>query len=938
MAITRSQTGLDVFKRIKHYLAPPVFANDEEKTRSASLLNVIAFSFLVAALLCIPLLSAERLPYIGLALIVILTTWLAMRRGYVRTASIALVAGIFLVLVISVFTGGGVRAPSYSGFFALILLAGLLLGWKAAVGTALLSILYGAILLQADSHSLLPELFNYSSNAYLIINGVLFIMTGAFFILAHQRLEDALRRVKRELDERKHAEEDLLQFRKVMDESNDAIFIIDLETSRYIDFNRTACERLGYSREELSHLGVINIAQHITTMEIWRERTALIRETGGLLFETAYRRKDGTIFPVEVSARMLGYGMETVMVAVARDITQRKWVEEEREKLIDELEIKNKESETLHESLASIVGTFEFSEIIQRILDQIRRVIPYDTASVWRVEGNEQYIIAGVDLAPEIEIPGTTLVVDEDNSAFPLITGELPYILNNNVQEELQDFQEPPHNYVQSWLAIPLKTRGRIIGLIALDGRRKDQFNEHHTELAVIFANQLAIALENAGLFSDLQNELEERRRLIAELELKNAESETLRESAAIVAATLDKSEAIDRILEQLEKVVHFDSASVQLISGNTLEMVSARGFELNTAEMENHFELNENEPAYPVLQEKVPYALYEDIQLCVPAFHEPPHNRIHSWLAVPLKVKGSMIGIIALDGYRVGQFSERDVQLAVTYANQVAIALENARLFSDLQVELGARKNLISALESKNAELERFTYTVSHDLKSPLFTIRGFLGYLEKDALSGNQDRLKKDIQRIADATDKMQQLLNDLLELSRIGRLMNEPQEVYSEELIYGVLDLLHGQIQERGVKVLVQSGMPHLYGDRQRLAEVIQNLVDNAIKFMGNQTDPQVEIGMEGEENGMPIFFVRDNGIGILEEHHERVFGLFNKLDPRSEGTGIGLSLVKRIIEFHGGRIWVRSEAGKGSTFRFTLPPVRTMPAQPHADSVI
>jgi signal transduction histidine kinase len=85
-------------------------------------------------------------------------------------------------------------------------------------------------------------------------------------------------------------------------------------------------------------------------------------------------------------------------------------------------------------------------------------------------------------------------------------------------------------------------------------------------------------------------------------------------------------------------------------------------------------------------------------------------------------------------------------------------------------------------------------------------------------------------------------------------------------------------------------------------------------------------------------MPIFFVRDNGIGILEEHHERVFGLFNKLDPRSEGTGIGLSLVKRIIEFHGGRIWVRSEAGKGSTFRFTLPPVRAMPAQPHADSVI
>ena len=160
-------------------------------------------------------------------------------------------------------------------------------------------------------------------------------------------------------------------------------------------------------------------------------------------------------------------------------------------------------SETLRRSLASIVGTFEFTEIIERILEEIRRVIPYDTASVWRVEGRNQYIISGVDLPPEIEIPGTVFVVDETNSAYPLLMGAIPYVLNNNVQEELSDFQEPPHNYVQSWLAIPLKTRGRIIGMIDLDGRSKNQFTEHHAELAVTYANQVAIALENARLFSD---------------------------------------------------------------------------------------------------------------------------------------------------------------------------------------------------------------------------------------------------------------------------------------------------------------------------------------------------------------------------------------------------------------------------------------------------
>jgi len=279
--------------------------------------------------------------------------------------------------------------------------------------------------------------------------------------------------------------------------------------------------------------------------------------------------------------------------------------------------------------------------------------------------------------------------------------------------------------------------------------------------------------------------------------------------------------------------------------------------------------------------------------------------------------------GVIALDGYQAGQFSERHAQLAVTYANQVAIALENARLFSDLQAELATRKGLISELESKNAELERFTYTVSHDLKSPLFTIRGFLGYLEGDALAGNRERLRVDMQRITEATDKMQRLLNELLELSRIGRLTNEPVDLSFNELAEEALQLVQGRIAERGITVQVKPDMPLVRGDRPRLVEVLQNLIDNAAKFMGEQASPCIQIGHISAERGRPVFYVGDNGMGIAPEHHERVFGLFNKLDPRSDGTGIGLALVKRIVEVHGGRIWVESEEGKGSTFFFTLP---------------
>jgi len=234
-------------------------------------------------------------------------------------------------------------------------------------------------------------------------------------------------------------------------------------------------------------------------------------------------------------------------------------------------------------------------------------------------------------------------------------------------------------------------------------------------------------------------------------------------------------------------------------------------------------------------------------------------------------------------------------------------------------------RERLIQELESKNAELERFTYTVSHDLKAPLVTIKGFLGYLEMDAAKGDVVRLEKDIERIGRAADKMHDLLNELLELSRIGRVMNEPEEVPFADIVSDVLAITEGRLTKHNVKVKLIGDSPVLFGDRKRLMEVFQNLIDNSAKFMGGQSSPVIEIGADGFEHNMPILFVRDNGIGIAPEYHERIFGLFNRLDPSVDGTGIGLALVKRIIEFHGGRIWVESEPGKGAKFLFTLPSI-------------
>jgi len=225
--------------------------------------------------------------------------------------------------------------------------------------------------------------------------------------------------------------------------------------------------------------------------------------------------------------------------------------------------------------------------------------------------------------------------------------------------------------------------------------------------------------------------------------------------------------------------------------------------------------------------------------------------------------------------------------------------------------------------LEAKNAEMERFTYTASHDLRSPLITIKGFAGLMLEDIRQGKLERVEKDLQRILNAASKMDDLLQGLLQLSRIGRMLNPFKEFSMSELAVDIAELLSGPLNQKKVNLVIQPDMPRVVADEARIGQVLQNLIENAIKFMGDNEDPQLEIGYKELPNEY-IFFVSDNGVGIDPRYQETIFGLFDKLDPHSPGTGIGLSLVRRIIEFHQGRVWVESNGlGQGSTFYFSLP---------------
>ena len=290
-------------------------------------------------------------------------------------------------------------------------------------------------------------------------------------------------------------------------------------------------------------------------------------------------------------------------------------------------------------------------------------------------------------------------------------------------------------------------------------------------------------------------------------------------------------------------------------------------------------------------------------------------HVRVTRHMNIPV-FEGERIVAVAGVGNKEGEYNDADVRQLTLLMNGMWKTLQQRKVEEE-------RKRLLADLESKNAELERFAYTVSHDLKSPLITISGFLGLLRQDVESGNLEGARSDIDRIEHSASKMSRLLTGLLELSRIGRLVNPPESVSFEDLAREAVSLVQGRIESGKIEVTIGSDLPILFGDRQRLSEVVQNLVDNAAKHTAGQPSPRIEIGARRDGDEL-VCYVRDNGTGIDPEYHEKIFGLFEQVDREVEGTGIGLALVKRIIEVHGGRVWVESEGiGHGTTFCFTLP---------------
>jgi PAS domain S-box-containing protein len=255
----------------------------------------------------------------------------------------------------------------------------------------------------------------------------------------------------------------------------------------------------------------------------------------------------------------------------------------------------------------------------------------------------------------------------------------------------------------------------------------------------------------------------------------------------------------------------------------------------------------------------------------------------------------------------------------------QVVGAFAAARNITDQRRLEQEREVLLKELSDKNEELQTFVYSVSHDLKTPIVTIEGFIGAMREDFRDQISEEQEKYIRYISDAALKMESLINDLLEFSRIGRMSEKKSKFSFAGIVKEVLKMIQPQIQARGIEVDIQEDLPDIYGEKKRFIQVMENLLTNAVKYIGKENPcPRIDVGAQ-DRDGQKVFFVRDNGIGIEKRYFDKIFQIFQRLPAakkHGEGTGVGLAIVKRIIELNGGKIWLTSEPGKGSTFFFTL----------------
>jgi len=741
--------------------------------------------------------------------------------------------------------------------------------------------------------------------------------------------------IARDLTERKHAEATLFandqRHRALYERTNDAVFIISPD-GILLSVNQRAVEMLGYTESEMVGRLILDFIAPEERDNSLQKQAELLTGKPQPMYERMLIKKDGTRVPTEANVVVVydSTGKPSHIQSLVRDITERKQSEQKIQQRLDELAMINAVGQVAASQL-------ELNALIEMTGERMRQIPNVECLFIALLDDqtkmiNFPYYRFYQDTIPAPPIPlgkGLTSRVIQNrevlliNQDIDQVSGKLGSILHHAPGKQ--------HKPAKSWMGIPIKIGDRVIGVIGVQNfERTNAYDENDVRLWETLAANTGIAIQNAQLYDAAQREIAERKQAEAKIQQRLNELATVNAVSQVAALQLDLDTMIKLTGEKLRKIPNIHSLFIALYHAQT-QIITTPYYRVYDDFVESMTVPHGQGLVSWIIKNRKRLVINHDMdrirkELRSVRHHIPgkQYQPAKSWMGIPMQVRDQIIGVLGVQNFEREQaFSEDDVRLWETIAANIGVAIQNAQLYTIAQQELAERKKLIEELESRNTELTQFTYTVSHEMKNPLVTMKGFIGSINYDLKNNNFERAEKDLLRVANAVDKMSETVSDLLELSRVGRMLNETEDIPFAEIVHDALELTHGHLESHRITVKTQPNLPTIHGDRQRLIEVLHNLIDNAVKYMSNQAHPLIEIGQQGLEDNNFIFFIKDNGMGIAPEYQERIFGLFNKLDAKSEGTGIGLTFVKRILEFHGGRIWLDSELGRGSTFYFTLP---------------
>ena len=463
----------------------------------------------------------------------------------------------------------------------------------------------------------------------------------------------------------------------------------------------------------------------------------------------------------------------------------------------------------------------------------------------------------------------------------------------------------------QSAAFLPLKVKDSIVGIMVGFSRTRRTFTTADMEMMASLSYMVGMAIANARLFegqkrrTDQVTALQQVGQAVSRsLDLEAVSSMAVEATIGVLNLDAGAIYHIDEVSQKLFLLAHW---------GLPAAMVTWIREVIDGQEIGIGFMGQAVRSGQPVVVEDVPQqARHSSIV----------QSGFESAIYLPLKVQDRVVGVITGWSHPKRTFTPDDMEMMTSLGNMAGMAIANARLFHQVEATGEELRQTADDLARSNADLQQFAYVASHDLQEPLRMVESYVQLLARRYQSKLDADADEFIGYAVEGTNRMHALINDLLEYSRMGTEDKQMEPIDSSDVLAVALDNLKAALRESGA-VVTQDALPTVVADASQLAQLFQNLIGNAIKFHGQEP---LRVHVSAERKGDEwVFSVRDNGIGLDTDFSDRIFVIFQRLNSRTEypGTGIGLAICKRIVERHGGRIWVESEPGKGSTLYFTIP---------------